>query len=140
MALDEFGLQQFQESKNNLYIDFSLFIKSSNNYFFSWTDANINMNQIAYGFDQECATVLMARIAAFRADTDNGHDVLRWLDRMLIKLVQKFGIYEKDNPNSFVLPENFSLYPQFMFHLRRSQFLQVFNNSPDETAYYRHAI
>lgn len=25
-----------------------------------------------------------------------------------------------------------------MFHLRRSQFLQVFNNSPDETAYYRY--
>lgn len=25
-----------------------------------------------------------------------------------------------------------------MFHLRRSQFLQVFNNSPDETSYYRY--
>lgn len=47
------------------------------------------MNQIAFGFDQECAAVLMARIAAFRGDTDNGHDVLRWLDRMLIKLVKK---------------------------------------------------
>ena len=82
----------------------------------------------------------MARIAAFRADTDNGHDVLRWVDRMLIKLVQKFGNYEKDNPTSFALAENFSLYPQFMFHLRRSQFLQVFNNSPDETAYYRHYL
>lgn len=27
-----------------------------------------------------------------------------------------------------------------MFHLRRSQFLQVFNNSPDETAFYRHIL
>lgn len=27
---------------------------------------------------------------------------------------------------------------QFMFHLRRSPFLQVFNNSPDECSYYRH--
>jgi hypothetical protein len=27
-----------------------------------------------------------------------------------------------------------------MFHLRRSQFLQVFNNSPDETAFYRHVL
>jgi len=43
----------------------------------------------------------------------------------------------KDDPESFVLPNSFSIYPQFMFHLRRSQFLQVFNNSPDETAYYR---
>lgn len=45
------------------------------------------MNQIAYSFDQECSAVLMARIAIFRAETDNGHDVLRWVDRMLIKLV-----------------------------------------------------
>ena len=29
---------------------------------------------------------------------------------------------------------------QFMFHMRRSQFLQVFNNSPDETSYYRHIL
>ena len=27
-----------------------------------------------------------------------------------------------------------------MFHLRRSQFLQVFNNSPDETVFYRHTL
>ena len=27
-----------------------------------------------------------------------------------------------------------------MFHLRRSQILQVFNNSPDETAFYRHVL
>src|SRR3954469_5004649 len=38
------------------------------------------------------------------------------------------------------LEKNFTLYPQFMFHLRRSQFLQVFNNSPDETAFYRHIL
>ncbi len=38
---------------------------------------------------------------------------------------QKFGEYNKDDPNSFRLPDNFTLYPQFMFHMRRSQFLQV---------------
>ena len=27
-----------------------------------------------------------------------------------------------------------------MYHLRRSQFLQVFNNSPDETSFYRHML
>lgn len=30
----------------------------------------------------------MARLAAFRADSDEGPDVLRWLDRMLIRLVR----------------------------------------------------
>ena len=53
---------------------------------------------------------------------------------------QKFADYRKDDPSSFQLAPNFSIYPQFMFHMRRSQFLQVFNNSPDETSYYHHKL
>ena len=45
----------------------------------------------------------------------------RWLDRKLIQLCQKFAEYRKDEPASFRLAANFSIYPQFMFHLRRSQ-------------------
>ncbi|KAL9940559.1 hypothetical protein V8E36_000047 [Tilletia maclaganii] len=96
--------------------------------------------QIAASFDQEAAAVLMSRIAVFKAEIDDSPDVLRWLDRMLIRLCQKFADYRKDDPSSFRTPEQFSIYPQFMFHLRRSQFLQVFNNSPDETAFYRHVL
>jgi hypothetical protein len=44
---------------------------------------------------------------------------------MLIRLVGKFADYRKDDPASFRLSSVFSIYPQFMFHLRRSQFLQV---------------
>lgn len=95
---------------------------------------------IAASFDQEAATVLMARIAVYKAEVEDGPDILRWTDRMLIRLCQKFADYRKDDPSSFRLSQNFSLYPQFMFHLRRSQFLQVFNNSPDETAFYRHCL
>ncbi|KAL7424541.1 GTPase-activating protein S23 [Cryptotrichosporon argae] len=95
---------------------------------------------IAAGFDQEAAAVLMARISVFKAEIDDSPDVLRWLDRMLIRLCQKFADYRKEDPASFQLGGNFSIYPQFMFHLRRSQFLQVFNNSPDETAFYRHVL
>jgi protein transport protein SEC23 len=95
---------------------------------------------IAAQFDQEAAAVLMARIAVFKAEIDDSPDVLRWLDRMLIRLCQKFADYRKEDPSSFQLAPNFSIYPQFMFHLRRSQFLQVFNNSPDETAFYRHVL
>lgn len=93
---------------------------------------------IAASFDQEAAAVLMARIAVFKAETDDGADVIRWLDRTLIKLCQKYADYNKDDPASFRLAPNFSLYPQFTYYLRRSQFLSVFNNSPDETAFYRH--
>nr|CAH7737167.1 unnamed protein product [Callosobruchus chinensis] len=106
----------------------------------NWADATTNMHHISAGFDQEAAAVIMARMAVYRAESDDSQDVLRWVDRMLIRLCQKFGEYNKDDPNSFRLNENFSLYPQFMYHLRRSQFLQVFNNSPDETSFYRHML
>ncbi|KKA28589.1 hypothetical protein TD95_004730 [Thielaviopsis punctulata] len=95
---------------------------------------------IGQSFDQEAAAVLMSRIAVFKAEVDDGPDVLRWVDRMLIRLCSRFADYRKDDASSFRLDKNFTLYPQFMFHLRRSQFLQVFNNSPDETAFYRHVL
>lgn len=107
-------------------------------------------------------------------------DPIRWLDKALIHMCSRFGDYQKDSPASFSLSTRLSIFPQFMFHLRRSQFvqvlvllsqmitflcllmifrfynyvasrsfrsyfaiilviflLQVFNNSPDETAYFR---
>ena len=107
----------------------------------SWADMATQQPNIAYGFDQEAGPVAVARLASFRASNENDTpEALRWLDRSLIRLCQKLGEYSKDDPNSFRLSDKFSLFPQFMFHLRRSQFLQVFNNSPDETAYYRHIL
>jgi len=91
-------------------------------------------------FDQEAAAVLMARVTLFKAEQDDGADVLRWIDRMLIRLCQKFADYRKDQEESFRLGQQFQLFPQFIYYLRRSQFLQVFNNSPDETVFYRHVL
>ncbi|RXG53560.1 Protein transport protein Sec23A [Armadillidium vulgare] len=103
-----------------------------------WADPQTGLLHITAGFDQEASAVLMARMAVHRAETDqDGTDVLRWIDRMLIRLCQKFGEYTPNDPNSYQFHSNFTLYPQFMFHLRRSQFIQVFNNSPDETSFYR---
>lgn len=51
--------------------------------------------EIPASFDQEAAAVLMARIAVFKAEFDDGPDVLRWLDRMLIRLVIFFFFYLK---------------------------------------------
>uniref|UniRef100_A0A0R3WTC8 Protein transport protein SEC23 n=1 Tax=Hydatigena taeniaeformis TaxID=6205 RepID=A0A0R3WTC8_HYDTA len=103
-------------------------------------DATSQHAYLVAGFDQEAAAVLITRMAMFKAETADGRDALRWLDRQLIKLCRKFGEYHKDDAASFRLPDEFSFYPQFMFHLRRSSFIQVFNNSPDETAYYRHVL
>ncbi|KAL7562489.1 hypothetical protein ACA910_008200 [Epithemia clementina (nom. ined.)] len=95
---------------------------------------------VRMSFDQEAAAVLTSRMAVYQTETDEVGDVLRWVDRCLIRLCAKFAEYEPDNESTFRLSPEFSLYPQFMFHLRRSQFLQLFNSSPDEAAYYRYVL
>lgn len=54
---------------------------------FSWADAATNIQHISAGFDQETAAVIMARMVVYRAETDEGPDILRWVDRQLIRLV-----------------------------------------------------
>ncbi len=61
----------------------------------------------------------MAPIAVVKAEIYDLPDVLRWLDRMLIRRCQKLTADCR---------------------MRRSQFLQAFNNSPDKTALYRHIL
>lgn len=39
------------------------------------------------------------------------------MDRVLIRLIAKFASYNKDDPNSFQLAEEFTLFPQFMYYL-----------------------
>ncbi|RYG68783.1 hypothetical protein EON64_04385, partial [archaeon] len=114
------------------------------------TDPN-DASQLSMSFDQEAAAVLLARLVVHKLENnlyhynsgssgEEVHDVMRFLDRQLIKLCGKFASYRKDDPSSFRLPAEFSMYPQFMFHLRRSKFLQSFNSSPDEQAFYRHVL
>lgn len=102
----------------------------------AWTDGS-NLQHITAGFDQEAAAVVLARLATFKMEFEEEFDPMRWLDRKLINLAKRFGEYRKDDPHSFQLSPSMSIFPQFQFNLRRSQFIQVFNNSPDETAHCR---
>lgn len=101
-----------------------------------FADAN-NLFDLAQGFDQEAACVAIARLGIIKAESEEPIEVLKWLDRSLIRLVCRFAEYKKDDLNSFRLSKEFSLYPQFMYHLRRSHFLQTFGASPDEATFYR---
>ena len=102
-----------------------------------WQSDPNNLSCIVRSFDQEAATVLTVRVAVQRTEQGEVNDIIRWLDRSLIQLCSKFGEYRPSDATSFRLPAEFTLYPQFMFHLRRSEFLQVFNSSPDEAAFHR---
>jgi protein transport protein SEC23 len=97
-----------------------------------------DIKELTESFDQEAAAVIIARYALHKLETEEPIEVLKWLDKMLIRLCSKFGLYRKDDPiNTFKMPKEFSLYPQFMFHFRRSQLVQSFNVSPDESLYNR---
>ncbi|ODV95835.1 hypothetical protein PACTADRAFT_66730 [Pachysolen tannophilus NRRL Y-2460] len=100
-----------------------------------------NSAELTHTFDQEAAAVLLARMIVHKLENGGEYsDLLRWIDKTLVKLCSVFGDYSKNDPNSFRLTNKFSLLPQFIYHLRRSQFLQVFNCSPDETAFYHHTL
>ncbi|KAK8924108.1 hypothetical protein KSP39_PZI019634 [Platanthera zijinensis] len=104
-----------------------------------WVD-RLRPQDVRTGFDQEAAATIMARVGVSRAEDYHARDVIRWLDKMLIRFTAKFGEYAPEHPSSFRLLPGFSLYPQFMYHLRRSQFIDILNYSPDETAFFRVAL
>ena len=101
-----------------------------------WVDGS-NLADLIQGFDQEAAAVLMARLSSHKMEVEEDFDATRWLDRSLIRLSTRFGDYRRDDPDSFQLRPQLAYLPQFLFNYRRSQFIQVFGNSPDETAYAR---
>lgn len=65
------------------------------------------MMDLAAGFDQDAATVLMARLGVVKTESEEHLEVLKWLDRSLIRLVARFAEYRKDDPSSFKLGKEF---------------------------------
>lgn len=102
--------------------------------------ADARQSDVAASFDQEAAAVLLARLAVWKTESQEPAEVVRWVDKMLLSLCTRFSNFRKDQPASFTLQPEFGQIPQFMYHLRRSNFLEIFNASPDETAYYRTVI
>lgn len=102
-----------------------------------WQQDPNNIKSISHSFDQQAAVVCLARVAVHRIETENTMDIIRFMDRSLIRFCTQFASYRKDDPNTFNLLREFDLFPQFLFHLRRSPFLQNFGLSPDEAVYHR---
>jgi protein transport protein SEC23 len=106
-----------------------------------WTNiAAEGLDHLSQSFDQETAAVIIARQAVSKLENEDPYDVLRWIDRNLIRLVAKYASYQKGDPSSLALGQQFVLFPQFMYHLRRSHFLQINNLSPDEEVFVRGAL
>ena len=99
------------------------------------------IDEIGNSFDQEAATVLIGRLCVHNSfKGQDSKESIKWIDKTLIHLMSKFAKYTKDNPNTFKLTSKFSYFPQFIFYLRRSSFIQSFNESPDESTYYKYLL
>jgi protein transport protein SEC23 len=99
-----------------------------------------NSKSISLGFDQEAGCVLQARMYTFPSKFEEDLDLIRRIDRSLIRFVKIYGDYEKGDSSSVVLPESMGYFPKFMYFLRRSVIVQSETNSPDETSYYRNLL
>ncbi|EJW01942.1 hypothetical protein EDEG_03586 [Edhazardia aedis USNM 41457] len=99
-----------------------------------------NLEKITLGFDQEAACVLQARIYTYLNKFEEDIDLVRRIDRNLIRFVKKYGIYTKEDMNSVTLPDSMSFFPNFMYFLRRSLLVQTENSSPDMTTYFRSIV
>jgi len=82
---------------------------------------------------------LTSKLVVWKADTEE-LDIIRFVDKHLIRFTRRFATYQPNNESSFSLPPEIGLYPQFLYHLRRSPLVNVFGCSPDETVYYRYYL
>ncbi|EAX95350.1 Sec23/Sec24 trunk domain containing protein [Trichomonas vaginalis G3] len=97
-------------------------------------------SSFARSFDQECGTILLAKLAMWKCRTEDNLDVIHFIDKTLIRFCRWFGTYNQGDPSSFTFGESFTFFPQFLYHLRRSPFMSTFNSSPDLTASLRHSL
>ena len=99
-----------------------------------------SMDSIISNFDQEAATAIIARQAIDTVANNSSVNALTFVNKILIDFLSVFAKYRVNDTRSVVIPPNVNLLPQFIYHLRRSNFIQIFNSSPDETSFYRHCF
>eukprot|EP00919_Chromeraceae_sp_WS-2016_P065818 GHVR01155646.1.p1 GENE.GHVR01155646.1~~GHVR01155646.1.p1 ORF type:complete len:113 (-),score=1.33 GHVR01155646.1:313-651(-) len=80
---------------------------------------------------------MLARIATKKAEIEDIVEVKKWVDRILLKFTVKFAHFQRMDRNSFRLHVNMKRFPQFMYHLRRSSFINPFGAPPDQSIYVK---
>lgn len=89
------------------------------------------VHEIVQGFDQEAAIVYLARYSVHKALIEEQKNLRQWLDSCLCKWASNFASFIKGDVTSFSLPETMRSFPQYMYHLRRSNFVNRFGSSLD---------
>ena len=95
------------------------------------------INELGKRFDEEAAIVMLGRMAAKKAEIEDPMEVKKWVDRILLKFAVKFAHFHKNDRNSFRFPNSMKHFPQFIYHLRRSTFINPFGYPPDQAVYVK---
>lgn len=94
-------------------------------------------NDVVCGFDQEAAMVFLARIFTLKREPEEEIDLIRRIDRILVKFLRTYSSYQQEYANSVDIPFSMSYFPNFVFFFRRSPLVLCESISPDENAYQR---
>jgi protein transport protein SEC23 len=76
-------------------------------------------------------------MAAKKAEIEDTIEVKKWVDRILLKFIVRFCHINRADRNTFRLPVTLKHFPQFMYHLRRSNFINPFGAPPDQSIYVK---
>jgi protein transport protein SEC23 len=81
---------------------------------------------------------LLVRQAVSKADGGaSAPEMLKWIDKLLIRMMRSLCTYSKSNPGSVMLPREAGILPGLVFHMRRSAVLRTSGLSPDRTTFFR---
>eukprot|EP00892_Ulva_mutabilis_P000729 jgi/Ulvmu1/10657/UM066_0038.1 len=101
-----------------------------------WVDPTTAAGSL--GYSATTGAIMLARWVAYEASRGaDSRTLSSWLDRQLVALSQRSAKFTPGEAGSVALPAEFAAMPELVFHLRRSAFLNVFGNAPDETVFYR---
>lgn len=91
-------------------------------------------------FDPEAALLCIAKLVIERPLTTDLEELRLWVDNALIKWAVVFGQYRLGDAESFKLPKNGSLFPQYIYYLRRSPLIRRSGISLDEVLLFLFSI
>lgn len=87
---------------------------------------------------QKAVAALLVRQAVAKADGGaSAPEMLKWIDRLLIKMMRTLCSFSKGNPGSVMLPREAGILPGLVFHMRRSAVLRTSGASPDRSCFFR---
>jgi protein transport protein SEC23 len=106
----------------------------------TWRLEYLRENQIAElgkRFDEQAAAVMLARMVSRKTEVEDTLEVKKWVDRLLLKFSVRFAFFNRNDKGSFRLPPALKHFPQFIYHLRRSAFINPFGSPPDQSIYVK---